>query len=184
MNRGAGAEARARPPRGRGRRGVPGVAPMRARGVAPRGGASWRPRRRTRRGCAEAARLFSWCRRERSSVGHKMCPAFSSSHFHTPARPQRRAAPSLSSACRPRRRTPPSRRRTQAVKMPACNKPVVCGSSLVSKGGSRRGSGGLLIVRCRVVSRHLGGPFSSQKWPSAARFARSPAPAARAKLHT
>ena len=58
----------------------------------------------------------------------------SSCSLRTPARPQRRAAPSLSSPSRPRRRTPHLTRR-QLVKMPACT-PLSCMSPALRSGSS------------------------------------------------
>ena len=57
----------------------------------------------------------------------------SSCTLRTPARPQRRAAPSLSSPSRPRRRTPHSLTRRQLVKMPACT-PLSCMSPALRSG--------------------------------------------------
>ena len=57
----------------------------------------------------------------------------------TPARPQRRAAPSLSSPSRPRRRTPHSLTRRQLVKMPACT-PLSCMSPALRSGSVTYGS--------------------------------------------
>ena len=57
----------------------------------------------------------------------------SSCSLRTPARPQRRAAPSLSSPSRPRRRTPHSLTRRQLVKMPACT-PLSCMSPALRSG--------------------------------------------------
>ena len=57
----------------------------------------------------------------------------SSCSLRTPARPQRRAAPSLSSPSRLRRRTPHSLTRRQLVKMPACT-PLSCMSPALRNG--------------------------------------------------
>ena len=63
----------------------------------------------------------------------------SSCSLRTPARPQRRAAPSLSSPSRPRRRTPHSLTRRQLVKMPACT-PLSCMSPALRSGSVTYGS--------------------------------------------